>query len=255
MREGNISMKASVGPLGRGLWAGLCFFASVPSGRAQTEPSTLYTNKCTSCHTFGKGDRVGPDLKGVTDRHSRAWLLAWIRSSEKVIRSGDPAAVALFQKYRSERMPDHDLSDAQVGALIDYLAAGGPEADARRQVREANSATSEEVMQGRRLFYGQERLAGGALACASCHSLSKQRALGGSLAPDLTQAYTRFWDKALNLRLVRACMPGAGAPREQRRVTDKESLALRAFLRTVNLDELKSAALRLQPPVPALPGR
>jgi mono/diheme cytochrome c family protein len=249
-------MKSTVGPSRLGLLAGLCLLASVSYGHAQTDPASLYSTKCTSCHTFGRGDRVGPDLKGATDRHSRAWLLAWVRSSEKVIRSGDPAAVALFQKYRSQRMPDHDLTEVQIGALLDYLAAGGPEADARKQVREANSATSEEVLMGRHLFFGEVALEGGGLACASCHSLSKQRAVGGSLAPDLTQAYTRFWDKALNQRLVRACMPSAAPPRDQRRVTDKESLALRALLRTVNLDELKSAALGLQGTLPpAVPGR
>ena len=30
----------------------------------------LFTQRCSSCHSIGEGDRVGPDLKGVMERHS-----------------------------------------------------------------------------------------------------------------------------------------------------------------------------------------
>ena len=30
-----------------------------------------FTTRCTACHTFGKGVKVGPDLKGVTERRQR----------------------------------------------------------------------------------------------------------------------------------------------------------------------------------------
>jgi cytochrome c len=235
-------MSARVGSLGRALWATAAILGFASIGQAEPESSTLFSTKCASCHTFGKGERIGPDLKGVTERHPRTWLLAWIRSSDKLIRAGDASAVALFQKYRSQRMPDHELTEAQIGALLDYLAAGGPELDERRQVRQAHTASSAEVTLGDRLFYGKVPLSGGGLACASCHTLSKQRALGGSLAPDLTQVYTKFWDKALNRRLERACLPAAASTKNTKRVNDGESLALRAFLRTVNLNELRSAA-------------
>ena len=58
---------------------------SAVNAAADSEPSAIFAKKCASCHTFGKGDLVGPDLKGVNERHPRAWLLAWIRSSENVI--------------------------------------------------------------------------------------------------------------------------------------------------------------------------
>jgi cytochrome c2 len=227
----------------RGLAASTFVLGSVALSGAESESSALFATKCTSCHTYGKGDRVGPDLKGVTERHDRPWLVSWIRSSDKLIRAGDPAAVALFRKYRSQRMPDHPLSEVQVTSLLDYLAAGGPELDEQHRVRQAHTASSDEVTLGNSIFYGKVPLASGGLACASCHTLSKQRALGGSLAPDLTQVYTKFWDKALNRRLERYCLTGATASvKDAKRVNDKESLALRAFLRTVNLDELRSAA-------------
>src|SRR5215510_10303470 len=125
---------------------------SIGTAIAATEPSTLFKTKCSSCHTFGKGDRVGPDLKGVTERHPREWLIPWIRSSETLIRRGDKIATALFNKYRQQRMPEHDLSDTQIGALLDYFQAGGPAAEAQQQMRLAAAATAQEVQHGRELF-------------------------------------------------------------------------------------------------------
>ena len=199
------------------------------SAFAQTDPgsSVLFKTKCSGCHTYGKGDHVGPDLKGATDRHSRPWLMAWIRSSERVIRSGDPEAVALFRKYEQQRMPDHELTDAQITALLDYLAAGGPAADERQRIRLASAATPEEIALGRRLFFGQTRLASGGVACAACHALARHGGFGGSLAVDLSDVYARYLDWALDRKLRQAASHSAG-------VAEPESLALRAFLRTVS---------------------
>ena len=88
-------------------------------------------------------------------------------------------------------MPDHELSDAQIAALLDYLAADGPAADERPRIRPASAATRDEIALGQRLFFGATRLASGGLACASCHSLSKLGRLGGSLAADLSDVYAR----------------------------------------------------------------
>src|SRR5262245_30101148 len=171
-------------------------------------PSAVFTTRCSGCHTFGQGVRVGPDLKGATDRHPREWLIAWVRSSEKLIQSGDPAAAALFRQYKQLRMPDHaDLSDAEIGALIDYLAANGPEAERQAQIRPADAASPEDVKRGEQLFYGRAALASGDLACAACHALSREPLLGGTLAPDLTDVFRRYRDRALDQRLKRVCMP------------------------------------------------
>lgn len=196
------------------------------------EPAALFRTKCSSCHTFGKGDLIGPDLKGVTQRYSRPWLIAWIRSSETQIRRGDPLAEALFRKYRQQRMPDHDLSEVQIAALLDYLHAGGPAIDEQRRLRLAADATPLDVQQGRKIFLGETRLTGGALACVFCHTLPKETLLGGSLAPDLSGAYTRYLDWALDQRLRRPCVPGG--VEQASRVAETESLALRAFLRSVS---------------------
>src|SRR5205085_12606993 len=40
-----------------------------------TEPANIFRKRCSACHTFGKGVKVGPDLKGVTARRQPDWLL------------------------------------------------------------------------------------------------------------------------------------------------------------------------------------
>jgi hypothetical protein len=169
----------------------------------------------------------------VTDRHTRNWLIAWIKSSTKVIASGDPIAVALFHAFKDQRMPDHDLSDAQIGTLLDFLAADGPDADEQHRLRDASTASAADVEWGRRLFYGESKLKSGDLACVACHTVSRETALGGRLADDLSDAYSRYHDRGLDQVLKAPCMTRMPAL-ELTRTGDAESLALRAFLRAIN---------------------
>ena len=130
-------------------------------------------------------------------------------------------------------MPDHDLSDAQITGLLDFLAADGPDADEQHRLREASSASAADVEWGRRLFYGESRLKSGDLACVACHTVSHETAFGGQLADDLTRAYSRYHDKALDQVLKQPCLPRVPAL-QLARAEDHESLALRAYLRAVD---------------------
>jgi cytochrome c2 len=198
---------------------------------AHPQAAAVFSTRCATCHTFGKGDRIGPDLKGVTDRRARGWIIDWIRSSTRMIKSADPTAVALFKKYGAQRMPDFDLTREQVAGLVDYLAAGGPLADPEHQWRDAATATAAELLLGQRLFEGQVALASGAIACVSCHTVASRGVLGGTLGPDLTQAFGRFRDRGLHQYLQRQCLSRRAGATGRHAVTVSESLALRAFLR------------------------
>jgi len=214
--------------------AALC--ASIAAGlsvsaSAATSPTALFRARCSGCHTFGKGNVIGPDLKGVTNRRSRPWLTAWIKSSAALIRRGDPAAKALFLTFKQQRMPDQDLSDAQIETLLDLFEAGGPDAGQPRFTPAAD-ARPDDVDLGRSLFFGGRRLASGGVACVFCHTVSTDTSLGGSFAPDLAAVFTRYFDGELDRRLRRSCVLDPAAPRLSR-VDDRESLALRAFLRSI----------------------
>jgi len=223
LREGRGPMKTVV------LMAAIvCFVAG--SASASPDPATTFVRSCSSCHTYGHGVLVGPDLKGATDRHQRQWLAAWISSSETLIASGDDAAVSLFDKFKKQRMPDQHLSPGELTALLDYLAAGGPELDARKRDRSADAATPEEIQMGRELFVGARTFARGGASCASCHRLGAERA-GGTLGPDLSRSYGRYHDKGLTTILSRGCFPRMPDQSSARVLTEQETFALKAYLR------------------------
>jgi protein SCO1/2 len=58
----------------------LYLMAAVPgrAGAGAGEAKSIFKKRCTACHTFGKGIKVGPDLKGVTERRGRTWLLGFV---------------------------------------------------------------------------------------------------------------------------------------------------------------------------------
>src|SRR6185503_7834515 len=64
-----------------------------------------FSNHCAACHTIGGGDRIGPDLKGVTSARDHAWLDRFIREPEQVRASGDAIARTLSARFKPAVMP------------------------------------------------------------------------------------------------------------------------------------------------------
>ena len=81
----------------------------------------LYIKACAACHTVGKGNRVGPDLKGVTARRDRAWLIRYLVAPDVLRAQKDPIAVELDAKYEGVRMPNLGLSETDAGDVIVHL--------------------------------------------------------------------------------------------------------------------------------------
>ena len=214
-----------------------------------TQAAATFKQRCTACHTFGKGRNVGPDLRGVTGRRSREWLTRFIRSSSAVIAAGDPVAAALFSEFKGQRMPDWtDLSEKDIGDLLDYLAAGGPERKPEDE-RGAETATAAEMGLGSRLFEGAVRFEYGAQRCSSCHSVrGHDTTLGGSLGPDLGTACRRYRDKELTALLRRPCFAWDPPPSGDRYLTPRERFALKAFM-------CRSPLASASPPRPAAGGK
>ena len=203
---------------------------------AAFDAKKVFNSRCTACHTFGKGVKVGPDLKGVTARRQRPWLQQFIRGSSKVIASGDPTATELFRTYKKQRMPDwSDLSPQDVSVILDWLAADGPDQKPADE-RDAELATAADVAQARALFEGQTALACGGLACANCHTIrDHDRRSGGTLGPDLTETYLKYRDRALTLYLRRPCTPRQPELSSGRYLEPTEAFALKAYLREAAL--------------------
>jgi protein SCO1/2 len=82
-----------------------------------------FRNHCAACHSIGGGDRLGPDLVGVTATRDREWLARFIVSPDQVVAAGDPIAKALLAKYQQVLMPNLGLGPGDASVLIDYLDA------------------------------------------------------------------------------------------------------------------------------------
>lgn len=206
------------------------------------EAAATFNGRCTACHTYGKGIKVGPDLKGVTARRKRDWLIKFIHGSSTVIKSGDPTATALFAQFKQQRMPDWiDLSEKQINDILDYIAVGGPDIKPADE-RNAETATTEEAETGRKLFFGELRPRYGAQTCVACHTVAGSGLRGGALGPDLTGVYLKYQDLALTQFLRHPCF--AFSPETtvfpERYLAAKESFALKAFLRTIAIRQTKS---------------
>jgi mono/diheme cytochrome c family protein len=195
----------------------------------------VFNQRCSACHTYGHGVKVGPDLKGVTARRARPWLVEFVRSSQSVIKRGDPTATELFRKFKGQRMPDwSDLTPADVGTIMDWFAADGPE-QKEPDERDAALATAADLARARALFDGAAPLASGGLACGRCHRVAAEDGRGGTLGPALGGAYLKYRDRALTLFLRRPCTPRQPEASAPRYLTPDESFALKAYLRQAAL--------------------
>lgn len=81
----------------------------------------IFETNCKQCHALDKVV-VGPALTGITQRREKAWIYDFIHNSQNVIKSGDPYAVSLFDKFSQTTMPPFpDLSENEIDSLLDYI--------------------------------------------------------------------------------------------------------------------------------------
>lgn len=95
-------------------------FANPASSLAE-QGRAIFTNRCASCHSVNK-ILTGPALAGVDGRHTIEWITSFVRSSQTVIKSGDKAAVALYEKFNKIPMPEHpDLTAGDIKGIVEYI--------------------------------------------------------------------------------------------------------------------------------------
>lgn len=94
----------------------------------------IFATQCAACHTIGHGDKIGPDLLGVTNIRERAWLERFISSPDKVLAEKDPVATALFEKYKQVVMPNLRMANVDLNSLMNFLE--------RQTAHPADSATA-----------------------------------------------------------------------------------------------------------------
>jgi len=113
----------------------------------------LFNANCAACHKLD-AKMTGPALRGVTERHDTKWLHAWIKDSQKLIKSGDAAAVKVFEENNKSIMTAFpQLSDADIDNILAYTseplpAKGGAEKGAVVDTAAEGSGVSNNVILG-----------------------------------------------------------------------------------------------------------
>ncbi len=97
-------------------------FEEAPRFEISGKGQLLFQNRCAACHTVGKGDLLGPDLKGVTARRERAWLIRYLAAPDQLRASKDPIALELAKRAKVP-MPNLALTQEDVADLINFLEA------------------------------------------------------------------------------------------------------------------------------------
>jgi nitrite reductase (NO-forming) len=98
---------------------------NIPATTTPTDPTAVkgklsFESKCLACHSIGSGDKLGPDLFGVTKRRDKTWLAKWLKRPEKMLQS-DATAKELLGKYKLP-MPNQNLADDEIRQYIEYFA-------------------------------------------------------------------------------------------------------------------------------------
>ncbi|HMO33371.1 MAG TPA: cytochrome c [Lacibacter sp.] len=79
----------------------------------------VYDVKCASCHKLTDERVVGPGWKGVTARHTPAWILNFATNVDEMLEK-DPKAMAQLE-ICLVRMPNQNLTDNDAYNVLEFM--------------------------------------------------------------------------------------------------------------------------------------
>jgi mono/diheme cytochrome c family protein len=196
----------------------------------QADVATFYADNCAPCHTIGEDNSL--DLKGVTARKDRAWLVRFMLDPEAVVRSGDPYAARIVEAAGGDIMPAIDGLTPQLAEEILRYIEGETSAAEPATLDVDRPFTREEIEHGRALYQGSRSFEADGPSCVSCHRLAGLGGLGGgTFGPDLTRIHERLRGRrGLDAWLTRPPTPVMRALYGTAPLQDPERLALVALL-------------------------
>ncbi len=173
----------------------------------------LFLQKCAGCHTVGKGKLTGPDLNEAS-----TWQAPDLDKAIKVMESK-------VGPLRSEDIIQ--LRDLLKSADVrDRLAAE------QERVAKATAAAFDPPSPaiGAALFTGRTALAGGGVACNSCHATG---GVGGNLAVPLDGVFAKLGETPLQSAIEKTSFKVMTAAYRNHPVTKQEAIHLTAYLGTL----------------------
>ena len=107
--------------------------AAAAPAAASADPAAgkaLFNSNCAACHKLD-AKMTGPALRNVGAKYDKAWIYKWIHNSSELIKSGDAAAVKIFEEYNKSVMTAFpQLSTADIDNIIAYTSQPKEEAKA-----------------------------------------------------------------------------------------------------------------------------
>ena len=92
------------------------------AGGDPVKGKALFNSNCAACHKLD-AKSTGPALRGVAEKHDTAWLYKWIHNSSDMFKSGDPAAVKLFNENNKSVMTSFpQLSTEDIDNILAYTS-------------------------------------------------------------------------------------------------------------------------------------
>lgn len=155
---------------------GTCHLSEVvPEAKILTRGRLLIRDKgCDGCHdinSFFEEEPRGPDLEGMGNKVTRAWLYHWLKNPQDYLKNS--------------RMPTFRLDDEEVMNLMEFLMSLDSKDSPPYVVK---GLPTEEGDEGNgRILIGESR-------CISCHAINGR---GGKLAPELERIGDKVREKWL----------------------------------------------------------
>ncbi|AWG20360.1 cytochrome C [Flavobacterium faecale] len=82
----------------------------------------LFNANCAACHKLD-AKATGPMLRGIAGKHDMPWLYKWIHNSAELIKSGDAAAVKVYEENNKVAMTAFpQLSEGDIDNIIAYTS-------------------------------------------------------------------------------------------------------------------------------------
>lgn len=131
------------------------------------DAAQVFNTQCIVCHNITGGDKIGPELAGVSKRRSEDWILKFVKSPQAMIASGDKTANELLAKYKIP-MADQNLADDDIKALVSYIEE---QAQKSSSVAAAGSLNESEKNGGK--IFTQN--------CSACHNIDGKALVGPAL--------------------------------------------------------------------------